>query len=258
MKSIQTYLSAIATLLAICILSNTAAQSAVESASSDSPAVAGSQQNAWSYSITPYAWMKGMEGTVGIGDLEVPVDESFSDILDDLELGMMLAMEAHKGKWGVFGDVEYAKLESDQETLLGIRTTEVKEWILTSGALYRVVDNGQMQIDMGAGIRYTHTKLSISAPIGSASDSDDALDPMLMARLRYQAGEKVFFVFTGGIGGFGVDADLIWQLGATVGYNITESMALLFGYRHFDYKFEDDITVDIATRGFAVGMSFLF
>lgn len=220
--------------------------------------VGGPDLNPWTYSITPYVWMTGLKGTVSIGDFEVPVDESFSDILDDVKLGMMLTAEAHNGTWGVFSDVVYANLENDTETLLGVRTTDIKQTLLTVGGIYRVMDSDQTQMDIGAGIRYTNAKIKISGPLVNTTDSDSSIDPILMARLRYQAAEKVSFILTGGIGGFGVDADLLWQLGATVGYNVSESMVLMFGYRHFDYKQEDDVKVDIAMRGLALGMSFFF
>jgi hypothetical protein len=224
----------------------------------EAPEMGGQDRNPWTYSITPYVWMTGLKGTVSIGDFEVPVDESFSDILDDVKLGMMFAAEAHNGKWGVFSDVVYANLENGTETLLGVRTTDIKQSLLTVGGIYRVMDSDQTQMDVGAGIRYTNAKLKISGPLVNTADSDSSIDPILMARLRYRAAEKVSFILTGGIGGFGVDADLLWQLEATVGYNISESMVLMFGYRHFDYKLEDDVTVDIAMRGLALGVSFFF
>jgi len=53
-----------------------------------------------------------MNGSVGAGQLPpINVGMSFSDILENLDAGLMGAFEARKGRWGVLLDAIYMKLE---------------------------------------------------------------------------------------------------------------------------------------------------
>src|SRR6185295_18029811 len=56
----------------------------------------------WQYSVTPYFWMAGLDGQIGVRSLETNVDMSFGDILDALKFGIMGTAEA-RHKTYVFG-----------------------------------------------------------------------------------------------------------------------------------------------------------
>jgi hypothetical protein len=53
--------------------------------------------NEWRYAVTPYMWLTGLEGDVGVGRVSSSVDLSPSDILRNLKFGIMGAGEARKG-----------------------------------------------------------------------------------------------------------------------------------------------------------------
>ncbi len=50
----------------------------------------------WKYDLYVYGLGAGMDGTAGIGPVDGTVDVSFSDILDNLELGFMGSFRARK------------------------------------------------------------------------------------------------------------------------------------------------------------------
>ncbi len=52
--------------------------------------------------MSGYLWALSMDGTVGIMGNDIDIDESFSDLLDDLDFAMSLRFESHKGKLGYF------------------------------------------------------------------------------------------------------------------------------------------------------------
>ena len=65
----------------------------------------------WQLSLTPYVWALSVKGDVGVGRTEADVDVSFSDILDNLNIAVMLELELRKGRFGLLSDTIYANLE---------------------------------------------------------------------------------------------------------------------------------------------------
>lgn len=113
-----------------------------------------------------------MKGTVQSGNLSTTsVDTSFSDIVDVLDFGLMGALEARKGRWGLYLDAIYMKV-SDSATVsrtgagpLGATLTatpnlQLKQSMLAAAVMYRASD-GPSPIDVAGGLRYN--KLDVEA-----------------------------------------------------------------------------------------------
>ena len=69
------------------------------------PAVA--ERSDWSYEFTPYLFASALNGDGGTRGIVVDVDESFSDIWSNLDIGFMGLFEARKGRWAVTFDGLY-------------------------------------------------------------------------------------------------------------------------------------------------------
>ena len=69
----------------------------------------------WQFAVTPYVWMTGLEGQVGIRGITAAVDASFIDILRDTEsvIGLEGHFEARYGPWGGFFEGLWVKLGAD-------------------------------------------------------------------------------------------------------------------------------------------------
>ena len=50
----------------------------------------------WDYDLGVYLWALGMDGTMTVRGQEAPVDVSFSDIVDNLEMAFSTHFEANK------------------------------------------------------------------------------------------------------------------------------------------------------------------
>jgi len=61
----------------------------------------------WEFSLAPYLWMTGLEGTVDADRHSAAVDVSFSDIWDVLDIGVLAAFEARRGKFSVTTNAIY-------------------------------------------------------------------------------------------------------------------------------------------------------
>jgi hypothetical protein len=54
----------------------------------------------WDIWIAPYLWALSMEGDTAIGHREADVDVPFSDIVKDLNFGLMAFLDAVRASWG--------------------------------------------------------------------------------------------------------------------------------------------------------------
>ena len=217
-------------------------------------AFAQEQESEWNWSVTPYAWLAGMKGDVGVKGINSPVDDSFSDVLDALELSGSLTLDGNNGKWGVLSDVFFVKLESTEHTAIGRFKGEVEEWIISAVPYYRIVSNEKMTLDLGAGARYINLDVEVTTPADKHSGSEEWADPLVMARLVVPVSEKCSVGLSGDIGG-GVESDLTWRLTAVGGYSLTENVDLLVGYRHLDVDYSSGGTLfDTETSGAILGV----
>lgn len=95
----------------------------------------------WQFAVTPYVWMAGIEGTVGVRGITAAVDANFIDILNDTDsvIGLQGYFEARYGPWGGFIDGTWAKLGADGIPA-GLSTLRVEnEFALVElGALYHL------------------------------------------------------------------------------------------------------------------------
>jgi hypothetical protein len=217
-------------------------------------ALAQEQEREWDWSLTPYAWLAGMKGDVGVKGISSPVDESPSDVLDALELSGSLTLDGNNGKWGVLSDVFYVSLESTEHTAIGRFKGEIEEWIISAVPYYRVVSNEKMTLDLGAGARYINLDVEVTTPANKKSGTEEWMDPLVMARVIVPVVGKCYLGLSGDIGG-GVESDLTWRLTAVGGYSLTENVDLLVGYRHLDVDYSSDGTLfDTETSGAILGV----
>ncbi len=217
------------------------------------------QAEEWNWRVTPYAWLSGLEGDSTVSGVSSELDESFSDVLDNLDMSAMITFDANKGNWGVLGDFIWVDLESSSSTALGKITTDVEEFIISAVPYYRLVSDEAKTLDVGAGIVLVDLDMNITTPGESEGGSQDWIDPIILARLTVPVAEKSFLACVADVGGFGVASDFTWELIVQAGYSITENVELVVGYRHLDIDYEDgDFAYDVATTGFLLGAHLSF
>ena len=71
----------------------------------------------WRFTVAPYLWLPTIDTTLKFrtpnGNPEVNIKADPDDYLSDLDMALLLAFEARKGKWLVATDVTYMKLSTD-------------------------------------------------------------------------------------------------------------------------------------------------
>jgi len=74
----------------------------------------------------------------------------------------------------------------------------------------------------------------------SISQNDYWFDPYVGLRTRYNFNKTYYTAVRGEIGGFGVGADLMWEVEAAFGINLTHSIFTEIGYRALGGNYEND------------------
>jgi hypothetical protein len=205
-----------------------------------------------------YGWLTGVNAEVGIGPLEIAVDSSFSDNLDNLDLGVMAYYETWVGESGFYLDLIHARL-SDALLPLGPISVEydATQTFLEAGALLRR-GTPERPVDVIVGARYTDQQSDYRLTTGmSGSRSQHWVDPIVGLRCRGPVSDKWTYSVRGDVGGFGIGSDFTWQVEGSFRYRTNPESALIIGYRYKDTHYEDaDFTYSGTLRGPLVGFAF--
>ena len=218
------------------------------------------QSDGWSFRITPYLWMLGMDGTTAALGNDVDVDMSFSDIVDVLNIALSANMELSKGKFFVVLDPLWADLEAPIETGGPIGgKTEVELVIADLNVGYSVDEN----FGIYAGVRYYDQDITIIPNLlPQIGLGDDWTDVILGFRVGGKVGEKWSFAgkLDGAVGG---DSDFALYLQAVVLRHFGTNKHLDLGWRYYDVDYESGSGVtrfkwDVAHSGPVIGFSWEF
>lgn len=191
-------------------------------------------ENPWRFSLDTWLWAMGINGTVGARGLQVDVDSSFIDVLDESDslIGIMGRMEVGYDKWTLFADGFYTRIAVDDVSgPLGFGDVDVvnKLGLVDFGLMYRVYEGEArpehtnepraLTLDAYVGGRYTTLEVELKPALLPDRQRDrDWIDPIVGAKLVAPLGERWELRLWGDIGGFGVSSDLTWSATALLGY----------------------------------------
>lgn len=227
------------------------------------------QAQDWTFSVTPYAWMAGLDGKTRVAPSapEADVDLSFGDILDQLDYAGFLFFNARNGPWVIRLDTSSVKT-SDEEKIGGpdVNTLELRTTTttlaLSAGRVVVFGPNGELAVHAGARAWWLDNKLVVGKTGGGKdkySSDADWIDPIIgiSGAHRFNRSWSAFGMLE--VGGFGIGADSEWGFMATANYAFSESISVNIGYRHLavDYR-EDGIVYDTAQSGPVLGLTFRF
>ena len=221
----------------------------------------------WHFVFSPYLWLAGLHGETGGPNRTVQVDESFGDIFHSLKFAFMGVFEAHKNKWAIQTDVEFVSLEDDRATpgpLFSSANAKIKTFVFTPEAGYKIYDDPDkgsfVQVLGGARIWHISTDLTLNAgvlPAVQIKESRTWVDGVVGLRGKAALTEKVFFLGRFDVGGG--RSKFTYQLFGGLGYNITEKIALVAGYRALDVNYDrNNFLYDTNQRGPIIGAGFRF
>jgi hypothetical protein len=226
----------------------------------------------WTFTVTPYFWASGINGTVTTPfqrlpqrDVSADFDELFSDISGFVFMG---SAEARKGRIMLVGDVYTVSLSAGFSTpndvLFRGGDGELDLSFAQVTAMYRVVDEPWGLIDLGVGARawWAGATLKLNSgllPGQSASENASWVDPIAVARAQWRISEQFSLSAYGDVGGGGVGSTFTWQAIGTLDWMPAPWVALRAGWRYLaiDYS-KPTFAIDIGLSGPILGATFRF
>lgn len=228
----------------------------------------------WQFQVTPYAWLAGIDGSLGtVPVASIPpqkVSLSFGDIWDDLDYAGMIYASARRGPWVVLLDATTAKTTAD-EPGGGVVVDKVRIESTTSNlalAVGRTVSNSPTyRVDVYAGGRawwlkndFKVTTIAGTVPGPIKADSDaNWIDPIVGVAGNYKVADRWEIFGSAEVGGFGVGAENEWSLVGGANYVINDRFAVTGGWRVLSVDYDDGGTVyDVDQSGPLIGATFRF
>jgi hypothetical protein len=239
-----------------------AAQDVVPDAQAAVPAAQPPDEPGWRFSVTPYAWLNGVQGQVGVGGTQTDVDLGFGDAFDQVDLGLMGVFEARHRRWVGVLDAMYSSVTADQENATETIRALLDQVTLQPMAGYTLVEQPWGGIDGLVGARFWNFDLDIELIEGSvesnvASGDRSWVDATVGGRVRYSSGHRWHLLLRGDAGAGG--SDLTWQVLGGGGLDLGRCCIAQAIYRHLDVDYErDDFLADIALSGPALGLLIKF
>lgn len=221
----------------------------------------------WRVSASPYVWASGISGKVGqFGQQPARLNSSFSDIVSELDLAFMGAVEARYKRFSVVGDVMYSQLSGGGNTQYGLlsRKADIKSKSFSGflGAGYTVLESDRGHLDVIGGGRLWRASTTIALKggvIGDRSRSDSATWIDAVAGLRGQYALSEHWYLTGwGVVGAG-QAKLDWDATAAIGYQFKSNLSAVLGYRALGVNYNrNGFVYNVVQQGPIVGLAYQF
>jgi hypothetical protein len=210
----------------------------------------GSDPDRWKFGGSAYLWAAGVEGTDSAGD---EIDVSFSDILEDLDGGIMGIIAAQRGKWTLLADIIYLSIHQETSStanIIGVPAkidvdVKMKGFISTFGVAYRVIDDDMTSLDLLVGARYFYLDVDLDADVGGSksndSDSEYVLDALIGSQVILNLSDRWYISCYADVGAG--DSKLTWQAWPGVGYRL-KHVDVVAGYRHLEWETDGGDTID--------------
>lgn len=229
---------------------------------------ASAQEGGWSFEISPYAWVPGVETSVDTQFGTLDADASIGDVLSSLEVAAMGLVEARNGRWGLIADLVHADLTERDDTPFGVLFSRARvetELRLASGYVaYRLHEGERVKVDAMAGFRAVSADLDVTLTAGALPRrqfelGEDWVDPLIGGRVRVNLTDRWFAIALADVGGTGGDSDMTWQVVATVGFTFNERWSVQGGWRQLRVEKEiggRDVELDLG--GPLLGLTIAF
>lgn len=205
---------------------------------------AGNPNDPWHLGAVLYIWFPGMHGTSGVGGRDVDFHASPGDILSHFRFGLMGTLTAEHGRWVLFSDLMWVRLQADKQAVLPlpgqpVLSAQVKSWqlIVNPEFGYRFLDGEKIKMDaLIFGVRYWHlgSSLQFSPSLAGRtfSATQNWVDPVMGARIIVPLSPRTQITILGDAGGWGAGAQLDYQIIGAIKFRLNPKFSLDVGWRY--------------------------
>jgi hypothetical protein len=238
-----------------------AGQATAEGISADADSLVGPAVDVfpedWIFSLRPYFFLSGLTGSFTVEPLTFPLNSSFSDLLKNVKLGAFVNFTAEKGQWGASGDFQYINLYGKSSGTLDV-ALDMKNIIGELDVFYRPDRAPSLRFLLGARVYSLEQTVTIEGneiPAALAT----VVDPIIGAYGAWVLSDRWDFELRGDMGGFGVSSEFTYQMMALFHWDISNSIAIPFGYRILGYQIQQDtVFMNIRMSGMLLGLDIRF
>jgi hypothetical protein len=218
----------------------------------------------WSGQVTIYGWGAGVSGDFRPlpGAPQLSFDNSFSDVLEDLDAAFFMSALARRGDLVLFGDLTYSSSSRSGRVPPGIAASgklTMRSATLAAGKRFEAAP--QTTLDLLGGARFWSIDGLVSVPLAGVTVAPEAnfTDPIIALRANTQLSPRWSLLAYVDAGGFGVGSDFTWQTAVTANYKFSDHFYLSAGWRHLyvDYT-KNGADFDGSMTGPIIGATFRF
>ena len=204
--------------------------------------------------IRPYFWLSGVSGSVTSAPLTFPINSSFGDLLDNVQVGAFAAVTVEKPRWGLYGDFQYISLKGEATGASGA-TLELQN-IIGEVDVFLRIPTGSGSLKFIGGVRVYSVDETLTPNSASPIQSKTTVaDPILGAVGEWSIGKRWNFEMRGDLGGFGIGSEFTNQLSVVFQWQINDKLRLPFGYRVLGYQIKDGgVEMDTRMTGLVLGL----
>jgi len=214
----------------------------------------------WKFVVVPYLWATGIDGDTTVKGVTVPVDVSFSDIVDDLDFGVLVHFDAAKGSWGFLVDSTYLDLSDDFATSLATGTADAQIALVEAAGFKRwSFDRRAVDFLFGTRVWSMDSTIDSDGILPTLEGSQSWADVMAGVRVLCNPWDHWLFVFRADVAAGGSDPS--YNTSLVFNYLFEKLVSIDFGYRYLAEDYEtgqgvDQFALDAALDGPLVGVGF--
>ena len=221
----------------------------------------------WEFVIAPYALIPSIDGDTSVGRVEgVDIDVGPDDILNNLDLGGMLQLEAHHASgFGMIIAYNFMDLGGDATAPSGQVNlkADIYQGIFEGYGVYRV-DSGSGPLDFYGGVRWWDMDVELKANgTKIVENKPDWVDPVIGVRWNPAISKNWNMILKADVGGFGVSSDFTWNMQGGFSWDATDYLTLVVQYRALSVDYStgttgtpNRFTYDTITHGPLIGLAF--
>src|SRR5882757_7651782 len=185
---------------------------------------AATDADSWLFGVTVPLWAPQINGNATVKGHTADVNVNFSELKDHLDASFSLALNAQKGKFGVFGNFGYMKFSGGFNDRFGGNVSAQLKFVLANaGVSYQLVKTESEHPFILAGtvgVRYwyadttlTHTDFNGNRD-WRGGNVYDIYDPVIGLRFSQFITQKLHLDIAGDGGGFNLNNDTDWTWSA--------------------------------------------
>ncbi len=241
----------------------------------------GTGEEPWRFNVAGYLWLPDAPAEIFIGHGDTSLPENLDNILDDLQMALMIDLEARKGRFGgyvapvivwlrqnetVQGPIQEHKVKFHESVYLidfGL-SYEVGQWPLWHRSDW-ILSSPAVTVEpfFGARSLVDDIRVKIEPPGRTFEPELSFITPVIGLNTFWDLTDRFNIRIEGDYGGFNVDnVKRTYNAVALLGYRFKPrenlNINVFAGYRYLSIHYKNVAEIEVAIKGAFLGLAFEF